>query len=300
MSDLRIWNRTVQSATFPSHIFAQAVREWIAAATEMMEPASEPAKVECEEEGKWTGNVKCPDCGRLVNEAHCGGPNHVYQRVRPAQPEPVAHEDAEFMRAGALAMARIIERDEKPEPVAEVKGVRFEDWPAAQERAIAEIESRPQVDGGQRIGGNKPEPDAAEMPEAVYLAVNALRQESQYWAQNGVEVASNIFAMRADALESFWRTHAAATARDKELADLSVRNKDLTAAIGAWQSAHESDQKEIASLRARVAELEGREILWRELEGYVGASYLDHGEYRRVCEIQKLLSPPIPLPEGKG
>ncbi len=53
-------------------------------------PASEGAKVECEEEGKWTGNVKCPDCGRLVNEAHCGGPNHVYQRVKPAQPSPVA------------------------------------------------------------------------------------------------------------------------------------------------------------------------------------------------------------------
>ena len=42
---------------------------------------SEPEKAE------WTGNVKCPDCGRLVNEAHCGGPNHVYQR---AQPAPVA------------------------------------------------------------------------------------------------------------------------------------------------------------------------------------------------------------------
>ena len=60
-----------------------------------------------------------------------------------------------------------------------------------------------------------------------------------------------------------------------------------------------SREAEIATLRARVVELEGREILWRELEGYVGASYLDHGEYRRVCEIQKLLAPPIPLPEVK-
>lgn len=45
---------------------------------------------------------------------------------------------------------------------------------------------------------------------------------------------------------------AAATAREKELAELSIRNKDLAAAIGAWQSAHESDQQEITSLRAKL------------------------------------------------
>jgi len=38
VSDLRKLNKAVQTAGFPSHDFAQAVREWIAAATERMEP----------------------------------------------------------------------------------------------------------------------------------------------------------------------------------------------------------------------------------------------------------------------
>ena len=58
MSDLREKNRAVQNCTFPSSDFSQAVREWIAAATERMEPASEPAKVEC------------PNCGEMTSENH--------------------------------------------------------------------------------------------------------------------------------------------------------------------------------------------------------------------------------------
>ncbi len=47
MGDLRRLNRAVQSAEFPSHEWAAAVREWIDKATERMEPTSEGAKVEC-------------------------------------------------------------------------------------------------------------------------------------------------------------------------------------------------------------------------------------------------------------
>ncbi len=47
MPTLRNLNRAVQSAEFPSHEWAQAVREWIDKATERMEPTSEGAKVEC-------------------------------------------------------------------------------------------------------------------------------------------------------------------------------------------------------------------------------------------------------------
>lgn len=43
-----------------------------------------------------------------------------------------------------------------------------------------------------------------------------------------------------------------------EIAELKVRNNDLAAAIGAWQSAHESDQLEIASLRAKLEAVEKR------------------------------------------
>ena len=41
-----------------------------------------------------------------------------FRGEQPAPPEPTAHEDAEFLRAGKAAMARIIERDEQPEPAA--------------------------------------------------------------------------------------------------------------------------------------------------------------------------------------
>ena len=48
MTTLRNLNRAVQSAEFPSHEWAQAVREWIGKATAKMEwePASEGAKVD--------------------------------------------------------------------------------------------------------------------------------------------------------------------------------------------------------------------------------------------------------------
>lgn len=48
MSDLKDLNRAVQSAVFPGHHWAQAVREWIGAATERMEGGG-GISVECVE-----------------------------------------------------------------------------------------------------------------------------------------------------------------------------------------------------------------------------------------------------------
>ena len=72
MTNLREKNRAVWNAGFPSHDFAWAVREWIAAATERMEPESEPAKVET-------------TADRIAADIAAG-------TFRGAQPEPVAEE----------------------------------------------------------------------------------------------------------------------------------------------------------------------------------------------------------------
>lgn len=89
---------------------------------------------------------------------------------------------------------------------------------------------------------------------------------------------------------------AAATAREKELAELSVRNKDLTAAIGAWQSAHESDQKEIASLRAKLDAVPVEEIR-AVCEWELG---LDFPDTAAISSWLATVTKPIPLPEGEG
>lgn len=87
MTNLRDKNGAVQRANFPSHWFAHAVREWIAAATAKLEPASEGAKV-------GQGGL-CPNCERLVPSpsSHwatldAAGGEGFY--CKPAQPEPAA------------------------------------------------------------------------------------------------------------------------------------------------------------------------------------------------------------------
>lgn len=69
---------------------------------------------------------------------------------------------------------------------------------------------------------------------------------------DGDQCNCNLEARRADVEAVYIR---AATAREKELEELSVRNKDLAAAIGAWQSARESDQREIEELKAERSTL---------------------------------------------
>ncbi len=83
MGDLRKLNRAVQSAEYPSHEWAQAVREMLNEVAERMEPASEGAKVEC------------PNCGQPGEHYHSGDMPHVpaFYTCQPAQPEPAAPEE---------------------------------------------------------------------------------------------------------------------------------------------------------------------------------------------------------------
>lgn len=98
---------------------------------EIKEPASEGRKVECPncggdqrvgthyvgwKQGGFTCKPAQPE--PAANSAQAINARAEAAFAKATQPEPVTHEDAEFMRAGALAMARIIERDEQPEPVA--------------------------------------------------------------------------------------------------------------------------------------------------------------------------------------
>ncbi len=71
MTDLRNLNRSVQSAEFPSHEWAQAVREWIDKATDWMEPGA---------------TVPCPNCEESVATlgAHwLGHPRYEWGCQRP-------------------------------------------------------------------------------------------------------------------------------------------------------------------------------------------------------------------------
>ncbi len=118
MTALRNLNSAVQSAEFPSHEFAQAVREWIAEATERMEPASDGAKVECvicQQPGYCDHDCPempeptapeyvatpmlgfpCENCGQqtLRKDGHvshrASGDETEYYCDKPAQPEPAA------------------------------------------------------------------------------------------------------------------------------------------------------------------------------------------------------------------
>ena len=80
MTTLRNLNRAVQSAEFPSHEWAQAVREMLNEIAERMEPTSGGAKVEC------------PNCGQPGEHYHSGDMPHVpaFYTCQPAQPEPAA------------------------------------------------------------------------------------------------------------------------------------------------------------------------------------------------------------------
>lgn len=113
MTSLRNLNSAVQNAEFPSHDFAQAVREWIAAATERMEPARflpcGCVRCICENENRCQGcgakncgthndppaaKVECQNCHKEIPDrfAHwemdqpLGGPPLYF--CKPAQPKP--------------------------------------------------------------------------------------------------------------------------------------------------------------------------------------------------------------------
>ena len=100
MTTLRNLNRAVQSAEFPSHEWAQAVREMLNEIAERMEPASEGAKVEC------------PNCGQPGEHYHSGDMPHVpaFYTCQPAQPEPAAPVGEMFPAMRAFLDASPVQR----------------------------------------------------------------------------------------------------------------------------------------------------------------------------------------------
>ena len=137
MSDLRDKNRAVQSCTFPSSDFSQAVREWIAAATERMEGASEGGKVEadwhpCKNCGQLTlespdrplyndhlcqytckpasepAKVECPNCGEPEEHYLFQDDDGAHYSCKPAQPEPVAEEMPEAVSVNTWQLEELL------------------------------------------------------------------------------------------------------------------------------------------------------------------------------------------------
>ncbi len=80
MTTLRNLNRAVQSYTYPSVEFAQAVREMLNEVAERMEPASEVAKVECENCGEDV-------CRELEHQFHKSFEHGERWTCKPAQPD---------------------------------------------------------------------------------------------------------------------------------------------------------------------------------------------------------------------
>ena len=258
MSDLKDLNRAVQSAVFPGHHWAQAVREWIGAATERMEggggisvecveadsgylctklaghegehlalglangerhhwpkkPASEGGKVEPEfdevpqqtigelvrQAASEGGKVECPNhCGEMVYEdmehyckpaqsepastdvgIQCLGCGDTERpcRCEGYSPEPVAHEDAEFMRDGSMAMARIIERDEQPEPVAAEmpEAVSVNTWQLEELLKYADL-----AEVSLRTGFHPPEFLFEPADRSLRQCIDAIKEQRDQW-----------------------------------------------------------------------------------------------------------------------
>jgi hypothetical protein len=133
MSDLKDLNRAVQSAVFPGHHWAQAVREWIGAATERMEGGG-GISVECVEADsgylctKLAGHEGEHLALGLANgerhhwpkkpaseggKAECNPWDHVWswgecQTCKPAPPEPVAAEMPEAVLVNTWQLEELL------------------------------------------------------------------------------------------------------------------------------------------------------------------------------------------------
>jgi hypothetical protein len=141
---------------------------------------------------------------------------HNPPRPEPAQPEPVAEVHkvteqgrVEVSKAALFASPAVQE-------VYEIAG-RIVDLTTAQPEPVAKPDC-PYCAGvnGQHYGHCEkvPEPVAEEMPEAVKIAADFLRELGSE-SDPGRQCTENICRQRADALESFWRSHAAQPAKEE-------------------------------------------------------------------------------------
>ena len=101
--------------------------------------------------------------------------------------------------------------------------------------------------------------EAAE--ELSYKALDAGMEVLRDYQSREPDLTQSEQSYICDAAAQAWR--AAAEPREKEIAELreelasmAVQNKDLVLMIRGWAQGHDHDQREITTLRARVAELE--------------------------------------------
>ena len=223
MTNLREKNRAVWNAGFPSHDFAWAVREWIAAATERMEPESEPAKVET-------------TADRIAADIAAG-------TFRGAQPEPVAE----------------------------------------------------------------------EMPEAVHEAANYLRQEARYEVEGGLkrtvhgkQIRARVLNDAADALESFWRTHAAQPAKVRMTEELQrVLEAAETQAAYHTSFTGENPALECREIRAAIAAVraqaaEAGKVRMPKVRELLDHLYTEIGFSNKIDVLTQAAFAALDAVEGKG
>jgi len=272
MTNLREKNRAVWNAGFPSHDFAWAVREWIAAATERMEPASEPAKV---------GYV-CPKCG-ASEEGHYDCRARSYT-CKPAQPEPVAevgNEDCVKAKQEGLWLAKVLE------PVAA-------EMPEAVRDCISSL---------VQAAADSDEPD--DQFEYQRVAENL----ESFWRTHAAQVAFDLRTMTAKydnervLRERDASTHAAQPAKVRMTEELE---RVLASAFRESQSLHcpagtsQNIQSDIAAVRAQAAEA-GKVRMPTEIRTLLEMLRRDYprGEMKNSPEYQAAIWAALDAAEGR-
>lgn len=120
--------------------------------------------------------IQCLGCGDTERPCRCEG----------YSPEPVAHEDAEFMRDGSMAMARIIERDEQPEPVAAEmpEAVSVNTWQLEELLKYADL-----AEVSLRTGFHPPEFLFEPADRSLRQCIDAIKEQRDQWRTHSAQPA---------------------------------------------------------------------------------------------------------------
>lgn len=274
MTNLRDLNRAVQRAEFPSHDFAQAVREALNEVTERMEPASEGAKVEC------------PNCLQKVPSElehwHSGYHDDNYTvephyTCEPAQPELVPSngerrlapepaapgEMAEARMAIAAARKYAAELDH---PTSAEFHIRVDGFVAGAKFAHTHAQPEPKLECPNCRKGVNRSTDHCSMDQGPHGPLDydckPAQPEPAAPGEMPFEISNTLHRLRtsaypsdsivADALESWYRTHAQPVGMADELGRVLSTLHILAGEMGT--NVGNGVRSDIAAVRAQYGE----------------------------------------------
>jgi len=161
--------------------------------------------------------------------------------------------------------------------------------------------------------GAQPEPVAEEMPEAVHEAANYLRQEARYEVEGGLkrtvhgkQIRARVLNDAADALESFWRTHAAQPAKVRMTEELQrVLEAAETQAAYHTSFTGENPALECREIRAAIAAVraqaaEAGKVRMPKVRELLDHLYTEIGFSNKIDVLTQAAFAALDAVEGKG